>query len=277
MSADKEKKLQFDSEIQALKGKIDEVNRKIKYLESKQGENENLNTLQIAALYVDLVSIYCAMTDLSLNLLGYKNESYLDLGRKSLYKALILMEGMLSNSIDIPLNENYELLSSLEDYSDGDRLKLIRRFGYTISLLSDRYGENSKWKWSFVEIEGRYAVISKNFFNFKRYQQMNNPNIDGFDDRYDYMLLIKDLLLRSSNRYREKYELTSHSPEDMKKAIDFLRALKRIYILFKENNDLQNVSKRIELWSQKLEIDIKLQEKQAKKNLQSSMGKNKKI
>jgi hypothetical protein len=276
MGIDKEKKLQFDSEIQALKGKIDEINRKIKYLESKQGDNENLNTLQIAALHVDLVSVYCAMTDLSVNLLGYRNESYLDLGRKSLYKALILMEGMLSNAIDIPLNENYELLSTLEGFSDSDRLKLIRRFGYTISLLSDRYGENSKWKWSFVEIEGRYAVIVKNFFNFKRYQQMNNPTIDGFDDRYDYMLLVKDLLLRSSNRYREKYELTSHSSEDMKKAIDFLKALKRIHILFKENNELQSVSKRIELWSQKLDADIILQEKQAKKKLLSSMTKDKK-
>jgi hypothetical protein len=276
MSIDKEKKLQFDGEIQALKSKIDEINRKIKYLESKQDNNENLNTLQIAALYVDLVSVYCAMTDLSLNLLGYKNESYLDLGRKSLYKALILMEGMLSNAIDIPLNENYELLSTLEGFSDNDRLKLIRRFGYTISLLSDRYGENSKWKWSFVEIEGRYAVITKNFFNFKRYQQLNNPTIDGFDNRYDYMLLVKDLLLRSSNRYREKYELTSHSIEDMKKAIDFLKALKRIHILFKENNELQSVSKRIELWSQKLEADLKVQEKQAKKNLLSSMSKDKK-
>ena len=276
MSVDKENKLKFDSEIHALKGKVDEINRKIKYLESKQGGNENLNSLQIATLYVDLVSIYCAMTDLSLNLLGYKNESYLDVGRKSLYKALILMEGMLSNAIDIPLNENYELLSTLEDFSDSDRLKLIRRFGYTISLLADRYGENSKWKWSFVEIEGRYAVITKNFFNFKRYQQMNNPNVEGFDDRYDYMLLIKDLLLESSNRYRKKYELTSHSIEDMKKAIDFLKALKRIHILFKENNELQNVSKRIELWSQKLEADILMQEKQAKKKLLSSMGKDKK-
>ena len=45
MSIDKEKKLQFDSQIKALKGKIDEINRKIKYFESKQGENENLNTL----------------------------------------------------------------------------------------------------------------------------------------------------------------------------------------------------------------------------------------
>jgi len=276
MGTDRDNKQQFDTEIHLMKSKIDEINRKIKYIESKHDDNENLNTLQIASFYIDLVSIYCAMTDLSLNLLGYKNESYLDMGRKGMYKALILMEGVVSNAIDIPLNENYELLSMLEDFSDNDRLKLIRKIGYTISLLKDRYGEKSKWKWSFVEIEGRYAVVAKNFFNFRRYQQKNDPNIEGFDDRYDYLLLVKDLLTMSSNRYREKYELTNHSPEDMKKAIDFLRALKRIHILFKENNDVQSVTKRIELWSQKLEADIKLQEKQMKKQMLSSISKEKK-
>ena len=276
MGTDRDNKQQFDTEIHLMKSKIDEINRKIKYLESKHDDNENLNILQIASFYIDLVSIYCAMTDLSLNLLGYKNESYLDMGRKGMYKALILMEGVVSNAIDIPLNENYELLSMLEDFSDNDRLKLIRKIGYTISLLKDRYGEKSKWKWSFVEIEGRYAVVAKNFFNFRRYQQKNDPNIEGFDDRYDYLLLVKDLLTMSSNRYREKYELTNHSPEDMKKAIDFLRALKRIHILFKENNDVQSVTKRIELWSQKLEADIKLQEKQMKKQMLSSISKEKK-
>ena len=276
MGTDRDNKQQFDTEIHLMKSKIDEINRKIKYIESKHDDNENLNTLQIASFYIDLVSIYCAMTDLSLNLLGYKNESYLDMGRKGMYKALILMEGVVSNAIDIPLNENYELLSMLEDFSDNDRLKLIRKIGYTISLLKDRYGEKSKWKWSFVEIEGRYAVVAKNFFNFRRYKQKNDPNIEGFDDRYDYLLLVKDLLTMSSNRYREKYELTNHSPEDMKKAIDFLRALKRIHILFKENNDVQSVTKRIELWSQKLEADIKLQEKQMKKQMLSSISKEKK-
>jgi hypothetical protein len=276
MSVEKEKKQRFEQELHLLRGKIDEVNRKIKYLESKRDENENLNTLMIASHYLDLVSIYCAMTDLSLNLLGYKNESYLDAGRKSLYKALILMEGVVSSAIDIPLNENYELLASLGTFSEKEQLRLVRKIGYIISLLEDRYGTNSKWKWSFVEIEGRYSVIAKNLFNFRRYQEKNNPNIEGFDERYDFMLLIKDLLLKSSNRYREKYELTNHSPEDMKKAIDFLRALKRIHILFKENTEVQNVAKRIELWSQKLETDMKLHEQQSKKQMLSSPGKEKK-
>jgi len=225
MAVNKETKAKYNEEIAFLKRKIDKINQKIKYLESKNNEDENVVKFQIVSHLIDLVSIYCAMTDLSKNLLGYKNESFLDTGRKSLYKALILLEGIVTGVIDLP------------------------------------------WKWSFVELEGRYTVVAKNLFNFRRYQEKNDPNVEGFDDRYDYMFLIKELLERASNRYREKYELTNHSPEDMKKALDFLRALKRIHILFNEKNEVQNVTKRIELWSQKLEVDLKAKEKQMKKKL----------
>jgi len=274
MTASKENKAHFNEEITYLKKKIDEINQKIKYLESKNDEDENVRKVKVLSHYIDLVSIYCAMTDLSKNLLGYKNESYLDLGRKSLYKALIMLEGIVSGVIDIPLSENYELLSTLETITDNDRLKLIRKIGYTVSLLEDRYGANSKWKWSFVEIEGRYAVIAKNLFNFRAYEKKNDPNIEGFDERYDYLYLVKSLLDKASGRYREKYELTNHSPEDMKKAIEFLRAIKRIHILFKEMNEVQNISKRIDLWSQKLEADIKAKEKKMRMKRVGASKKN---
>jgi hypothetical protein len=160
---------------------------------------------------------------------------------------------------------------SLEGFSDAERLRLVRKIGYTISLLEDRYGKNSKWKWSFVEIEGRYAVIVKNLFDFRTYQEKNDPRVEGFDDRYDYLYLVKDFLIDASNRYREKYELTNHSTEDMKKAIEYLRALKRIHILFNESGELQNVSKRIELWSQKFEADLKAKETKMKLKAHEAM------
>lgn len=276
MPIEKDKKNRFTQEVSHLKTKADEINRKIKYLESRKDEDEKILKLGIASHYIDLVSVYCAMTDLSLNLLGYKNESYLDVGRKSIYKALIVLESIASNTVDMPLGENYELLHSLETFPDRDRLKLIRKLGYTISLLEDRYGEGSKWKWSFVEIEGRYAVITKNLFDFRSFQEKNDPNIDGFDERYDHLLLVKDLMVKSSNRYREKYELTHHSIEDMRKAIDFLRALKRIHILLKEQNEVQNITKRIELWSQKLEQDMKAKEAQEKMKIHGSSEGHKK-
>jgi len=272
--ADKQMKLKFNEEVSSLKKKIEEVRRKIGVLESETGGAEvHVSRLSMASLYVDLVSIYCAMTDLSLNLLGFKNESYLDTGRKSIYHALIMLEKMVTNSVDMSLTENSEILEELASFSDADKLKLIRKIGYTISLLEDKYGSNSKWKWSFVELEGRYAVVSKNLFDFRNYQEKNDPREEGFDERNDYLFLVKELLDKASRRYREKYELTTHSMEDMKKAIEYLRALKRIHILFRENSDVQSVSKRIELWSHKLEADMKAHEKQMKMKKRSSLQK----
>lgn len=267
-------KKRFSVEVAYLKNKVDEINQKIKHLEIKKDENENLNKIRVASHYVDLVSIYCAMTDLSLSLLGYKNESYLDKGRKSLYKSIISLEAVVSNYIDMPLGENYELLKSLDSFSDAERIKLVRKIGYTVSLLADRYGENSKWKWSFVEIEGRFSVIAKNLFDFRTFQAKNDPREEGFNERYDYLYLVKEFLIKASNRYREKYELTNQTADDMKKAIDYLKALKRIHILFNESEEVQNVGKRIELWSQKFETDLKAKEKKLKMKAHEKLKEN---
>lgn len=266
MAVDKEKKQRFNEEVNSLKQKAEEVKKRISTLEAKKDDGPLLDGIQVASLYIDLVTIYCAMTDLSISLLGYKNESYLEIGRKSLYKAIILLEGIVSNVVDMPLGENYEKLKGLDDLADEERLKLMRKIGYTVSLLEDRYGQNSKWKWSFVEIEGRYAVVAKNLFDFRTYQEKNDPREAGFDARNDYLDLVKELLTRTSKRYREKYELRDHLQDDMKKAIDRLRALKRIHILFNESAQVQNVSKQIELWSQKVEADMKAKEKRLKEH-----------
>ncbi|UCB46279.1 MAG: hypothetical protein JSV25_02320 [Spirochaetota bacterium] len=272
MAVDKEKKQAYNEELSQLKQKVEEVKKKIVGLEA-QKENKNLNIIRASSLYIDLITIYCAMTDLSLILLGYKNETYLDIGRKSLYKAIITLVGIVSNFIDMPLGENYEILQELQDLSDEERLKMMRKIGYAISLLEDRYGKASKWKWSFVEIEGRYATVAKNLFDFRSYQQKNDPRIEGFDARNDYLVLVKDLLNRVSKRYREKYELTDHLADDMKKAIDYLRALKRVYILFSEATQAQNMTKQIELWSQKFEVDMKAKEKSLKQKNRDSLRK----
>ena len=120
MAVDKEKKQAYNEEIGQLKQKVEEIKKKIAVFEA-QREDKNLNNIRASSLYIDLITIYCAMTDLSLSLLGYKNETYLDIGRKSLYKAIITLEGIVSNFIDMPLGENYEILQELKAFSDEER------------------------------------------------------------------------------------------------------------------------------------------------------------
>lgn len=276
MAVDKQLKQKFNEEITLLKKKIEEIEQKVKYLSGKKDGNPNIHKILCSFHHVDLVSIYCAMTDLSLQLLGFSNESYLKLGRKNLYNAILMLEEVVSDVIDMPLSENYELLKSLDTIDDAQRLKMIRKLGYTVSLLEDKYGKSSKWKWSFVELEGRLAVIAKNLFDFRSYQEKNDPRIEGFHDRYDHLFLVKELLNEASRRYREKYEVTNHSPDDMKKALEYLRALKRIHILLNENSEVQAISKRIELWAQKFEADMKAKEKQMKSALHQTKEKKEK-
>ena len=52
----------------------------------------------------------------------------------------------------------------------------MRKMGFTIDSLEDGYGDNSKWKWSFVDLEGRFAATAKNLLNLRTF-------IAGMDPR----------------------------------------------------------------------------------------------
>ena len=49
MAGTKEDKKKFSEEIVYLKRKLDEINQKISHLESKKGENENLDKILISS------------------------------------------------------------------------------------------------------------------------------------------------------------------------------------------------------------------------------------
>ena len=68
MPGTKEDKKKYSDELIYLKRKLDEINQKITHLESKKGENEKLDKIVISSHLVDLVTVYNAMTDLSMNL-----------------------------------------------------------------------------------------------------------------------------------------------------------------------------------------------------------------
>ena len=210
MAAIVKDKKRFGVEVVYLKNKVDEINQKIKHLEIKQDENENLNKIRIASHNVDLVSIYCAMTDLSLSLLGYKNESYLDKGRKSLYKSIISLEAVVSNYIDMPLGENYELLKSLvQTYIDSthtgiDQIDLMTKL-YSIRWIMHPRGREVEKKLelyldSLVEtgelskINSEYVVNGKAIVTIENYEEAERRHIDNIKAQKRMIYLILDNL-----------------------------------------------------------------------------------
>jgi hypothetical protein len=214
--------------------------------------------LMLANRTVNLVSYYTLMNSLSWALLSVKNENALNDARKSCYNALIYLEGIVSNCVDCSFAE-YEKGVEAVDASLGDREKydLVRKLGFAIDSVKDGFGSNSKWKWSFVEIEGRFAVVVKNLINFKTLLPKMDPSYKAYDAIIAHVDLAQRRLLASADAYREKYELSTRRPDDMQAAIGYLAALRRVHILLGESEKAEVIKRKVDVWRTKLNTDVK--------------------
>ena len=220
----------------------------------------NAIRFQLADRYVNVVSYYNLMNALSRSLLGIKNESFLNDGRKSCYKSIIYMEEIISPYVDAPFSDYQQGVESLEGFDDSSKYRFLCKLGFAIDSVIEGFGTGSKWKWSFVELQGRYAVIAKNLLNLKTFIMNLDPRIDGYSQRLAHVQLVKKLLQQSADRYREKYELSTMRLDDIKKAILFLAGMKRLHTLLGEVEEAEVVKKKMDIWKTKMEDDQKKQE-----------------
>ncbi len=218
--------------------------------------------LGLADENLNLVSYFLLMNNLSVSLLGVKNEAFINDARKCLYKAIIYLEEIVSAYIDAPFSELNERLAAIESFDDVERYKLVRKMGFAIYSVEDAFGKSSKWKWSFVELEGRYTTVLKNLINFKSLISKLNPNIPGYDERRAHLDLTMEMLKSTSARYREKYELSTLRIDDIKAGIWYLHALRRIQILLGEKEEVEVTKRKIDVWTQKMEADLKKKDEQ---------------
>lgn len=208
---------------------------------------------------LNLAAYLLLQNELSLTLLGVKNEAFLNDARKSCYQAVIYLEEVVSSYVDAAFTDYSDLLEDIEGFEDEKRYALVRKLGFAIQSVEDAFGANSKWRWSFVELEGRFAAVAKNLMDFKSFVAGDDPQIDGFYARRGHLELVIELLTRSADRYREKYELSTLRLDDFKKAIEFLSALRRIHILLGESDKADQIKKKAEIWKSKMETDEKRQ------------------
>jgi hypothetical protein len=211
---------------------------------------------------LNLTSYLLLQNELSVSLLGVKHEPFLNDARKSCYQAVIYLEEVVSPYIDAAFTDYSEMLEEIAGYEDEKRYALVRKLGFAIQSVEDAFGANSKWRWSFVDLEGRYATVAKNMIDFKSFVAGMDPRIDGYYARMGHLDLVVDLLTRSADRFREKYELSTLRLDDFKRAIDFLSALRRIHILLGDAEKADLLKKKIEVWKSKMETDEKKQRAQ---------------
>lgn len=209
---------------------------------------------------INVASHYMLINSVSVALLGIKNEDYLAESRKAIARALKHLEDTVTSYIDAPYSDYEKNLEAISDYSPEARYKLLMKFGFSIKELEDAYGANSKWKWSFIELWGKYATVAKNLLDLKNLQ----ANLD-FDSPHrevtaNHLALVKRLFRDSADRYREKYEIYSNKTEDFRIAILFLNAIRRVHAVLGDRDDVEELKKKIDIWTAKLEGDIKKKE-----------------
>ncbi len=148
----------------------------------------------------------------------------------------------------------------------------LKRRGQVFYLLGCRDNahplrENSKWKMSFIDLEGRQAVISHNSIDFKHIVKELDPRArEVYGLHINFIEMTIRALNDSANNYRLKYELTTNKLDDFKMAILLLATLKRLYSYIGKKKELEEVQKRIDVWKAKLQSDMVAQEKKAKEN-----------
>ncbi len=231
---------------------------------SKGEEGAAYMRLNLVEEMLNLASNYIIVHGISNAMLGIKNEESLNDARKTIYRAIIYLEEVISPYIDVPFSDYEEKLLEISTFDAVQRYNLVKKMGLTINLLIEAYGENTKWKWSFVEIEGRFAACAKNLFDLKKAAQELEPRAEFYETYVYHLRTIKRLLSQAADRYREKYEVSTNAYDDFKTAIAYLQALRRILVLIGEREEAEQTKKKAEIWQTKLEADQKKRDEDKK-------------
>lgn len=207
-----------------------------------------------------IASLYNAINTASVRIMdNVKNNDALNDARKVLYKAIIYLEEMVTNIVDSAPSDLTKNMEAIEEISLEQRYFLVRKLGLIIQMVIDAFGDNSKWKWSFVEINGRFAAVAKNMFDFKNYVKAYfDPSSPDNENAILYIRLIKTLLDKSADAYRNKYELSSRRMDDMKAAIKFVMALRQVCVALSESDDAEELKKKAATWNERMKADRKL-------------------
>jgi hypothetical protein len=217
--------------------------------------------LNLVESMLNLASNYIIIDGVVQSVLKVKNEESLNEARKALYKSIIYLEEIVSNFIDAPYSDYEQQLSQIDTVTPAERYRLVRKMGLAIDLLKNAYGDNTKWKWTFVDIEGRYATVAKNLINLKDVLINSDFQSEHYEPTVRHLALIKKLLSQAADRYREKYELSTNRIDDFKLGIIYLGALRRIYILTGDQGEAATTKKKLDIWKVKLATDTEKQEK----------------
>ena len=260
MAISDEERKEFQLRIKPIKEKIAELMKKEKEdsMKAKSAEKYEEKKVLLAEQNIYIATLQISINTISVEMLETKNNDSLNDARKSIYKAIIHLEDLVTNTVDCPFSELEPKVQRLEGIGIERRLHVIRKLGLVIQILVDAFGDNSKWKESFVEMRGRHAVVSKNMIDMKQaYKDYFDHQSKLYEATVNTIRLIRSLLDKSATEYRDRYEIASHRLDDMRMAVNLLIANRRIAMILNDKDQSEEIRKKALVWKTKMETDAK--------------------
>lgn len=256
-----ETRLHFNEVVKPYQDKITQTLEKEKTMRNGMHDGDAGLEYKKLLLCEDMIyvsSLYMAQNSLSLKLMEVKNNDALNDSRKMLYKAIIYLEEIVTNIIDCPYSDLEKYHEPISSIPIEKRYLVVRKLGLSIKLLKDAFGDNSKWKWSFVELEGRFTTVAKNLIDMKvANKDYFDPRAEHYETTQLYIRLLQKLLNASATSYRDRYELSTRRIDDMRDAIKYLLALRKLYIVLGNSEMSEDVKKKAVVWKDKMDADHK--------------------
>lgn len=264
-------KAAFNDETKGIKKTIDGYYHTIKEIQAKKKHMPAIAgyyNLEMVTTQMMIIQLFLKINDICLEMLKLKHENSLNEARKEFYKVLQNVEEVVGSDIDRSLKENDEYLEKIDRFNAQQILDFVRQLESVYYNLKNKMGESSKWKWSFVELQARLAVIIKNITKFSDIAKLRDPRTEHYYARKEMMQLCKESLAEAAKQYRTKYELSGKARDDLKKCIDLLSALRRIHILFGESDEATKLKTTIDAAQQAMDAEDKAKEKDKKEKKQ---------
>lgn len=256
-----ESRLNFAEAIKPYKNKINQTLEKEKTMTNGMHSGDadiGFKKLSLCEDMIYISSLYIAQNTLSVKILDVKNNDALNEARKILYKAIIYLEDVVTNFIDVSYTELQSYHDAISNIDIEKRYLIIRKLGLAIRMVKDSFGDNSKWKWSFVELEGRFSTVAKNLIDMRQASKdYFEPRSEHYETTVLYVRLIIKLLNNGATGYRDRYELSTRRIDDMRDAIKYLLALRKLYVVLGNTEQAEEVKKKAVVWKDKMDADQK--------------------
>ena len=231
MAVDAAAKKMYNTQIADQKKILADLDKDMAAMKKGMTDNKKLEPyyyLGTVSRVLRQITLYIDMNTLSERIMKIKNNTYLDTAKRLVNRIFLDMEKVVTLNLDVSLNHNREQLDMIKQLDPRQRLNLYKHIKKTIERLIAAYGEGTKWKWSFPELWGKAAIIGKNLIDFREIQSKRDPREEFFYDRQELLNMVKTDLFDASNQYRNKFEISTKSSNDLVYAVRLLEDLRRI-------------------------------------------------